>query len=130
MGKEKEAACPCCRGSIERFPDQDGACGYQCIHCGWSQRVPASEDIAAAQTLHAARQGAQQADKPTIVLFVKGGVVQAAEGRADVRVVLCDLDSPEDERTTVGGRPCVIGIWDPLEEPSMEFDEALRLADQ
>ena len=187
MGKEKDATCPCCEGSVEDFPGQDGACDYYCTHCGWREYVPGSDNIAAALTLREARKpdsqpasgpqpptaanvdpelleqqaailgkiadgshpteeersclkglwelvhtmlDGRQADKPTIVLFVNGGVVQAVEGRAGVRVVLCDFDSPEDALKTVGGRPCVIGIWDPLEAPSPEFDEAVRLADE
>ncbi len=126
MGKEKEDACPCCGGSIEDFQDQDGSCYYYCTHCGWREREPSSENLAAALTLREARQ----ADKPTIVLFVEGGVVQGVEGHADVRVVLCDFDSPEDALKTVGGRPSVISVWDPLEAPSPEFDEAVRLADE
>ena len=49
---QKEATCPCCKGKVEYFPEQDGSCEYQCLHCGWSERVPASDSIAAALTLH------------------------------------------------------------------------------
>ena len=123
MGKEKGSACPCCEGSIEDFPDQDGACDYYCTHCGWHEREPSSENLAAALTLREARQ----ADKPTIVLFVEGGVVQGVEGNGPVRVILCDFDCT-DAPGTVGGRPCHVGVWDSPEEPSEEFNEVLRLA--
>ncbi len=123
MSEDSEAKCPCCKGKIEYFPDQDGASDNYCTHCGWREHVPSSQDISAALTLHG--QGPKH-ETPTIVLFVEGGVVQAVEGEAAVRVVLCDFDVPEGGQT-VGGRACHIGVWNSLEEPSSEFGEVLRL---
>lgn len=63
MSGDSETKCPCCRGTIEYFPDQDGSCDYQCIHCGWSEHVPSSENIAAALTL---RKGDQPGSEPEV----------------------------------------------------------------
>ena len=128
MTKESEAKCPCCGGRIEYSPDQDGARDYQCPHCGWSEHVPGSEDIAAALTLEKARS---QQREPTIAIFLERGVVQGIEGNAPARIILCDFDVEGVEETatdTVGGRRCLISAWDSPEEPSVEFEEALRAA--
>ena len=129
MSKESEARCPCCRGLVEHFLGQDGAGDHQCIHCGWSEHVPGSENIAAALTLQTGKALSMDGDKPcnpTIVLFVEGGALQGVEGNGPVRVILCDFDCT-DAPGTVGGRPCHIGVWDSPEEPSGEFGEVLCL---
>jgi len=123
VSEDSEGRCPCCRGAIESFPGQDGACDHQCVHCGWGEHVPGSQDIAAALTLHGE---AAQEREPTIVLFVEGGVVQGVEGNARVRVVVCDFDCP-DEPQAVGGRPCHIGVWDSPEQPGNAFGGVLAL---
>ncbi len=41
-----EAECPCCKGSLECFPDQDGSCDYACTKCGWHQHIPGDDEIA------------------------------------------------------------------------------------
>jgi len=129
MAEESEATCPCCQGKIEHFPDQDGSRDYQCVHCGWSEHVPGSENIAAALTLQTGRAPSMDGDEPcnpTIVLFVEGGAVQGVEGNGPVRAILCDFDCT-DAPGTVGGRPCHIGVWDSPEEPSEEFNEILEI---
>ncbi len=63
---------------------------------------------------------------PTVVLFVEGGAVQGVEGNGRVRVILVDFDLTDGPQT-VGGRPCHIGVWDSLEEPSEEFHEVLEI---
>jgi hypothetical protein len=40
MKKKPKARCPCCKGKIEYFPDQDGSCDFECTRCGWHQHVP------------------------------------------------------------------------------------------
>jgi hypothetical protein len=52
MTDSLEPRCPCCGGTVEHYPDQDGACDWSCARCGWSQHVPGSADIVAAMTLH------------------------------------------------------------------------------
>jgi len=64
---------------------------------------------------------------PTVVVWVRGGVVQGVEADGRVRVLVCDFDN-EDGPDSIGGRPCTIGVWDAPEEPSEEYAEAVRLA--
>ena len=52
MSETADSRCPCCGGTVEHYPDQDGACDWSCARCGWSQHVPGSADIVAAMTLH------------------------------------------------------------------------------
>jgi len=127
MNGEPEAKCPCCKGKIEDFPDQDGGCDYQCLACGWSEHVPGSQDIAAALTLKGARS---RPVEPTLAIFLEGDVVQGVEGNAPARIILCDFDTDGVERATdsIGGRRCVVSVWDAPEEPGEEFEEALRAA--
>ena len=96
MSKDTEARCPCCQGSLEHYPDQDGSCDRQCVRCGWSEHVPDPGSIAAALTLAHARSDKQQppAEQPTLVILVEAGVVQAVQGDVPVRVIVCDFDNP------------------------------------
>ena len=59
--QDVDIGCPCCRGRVEHFPDQDGAADYQCNHCGWREHIPSSQDIAAALTLWKGDQGKSSA---------------------------------------------------------------------
>ncbi len=77
--------------------------------------------------LDGAEADGQGQNRPTVVVFVEGGVVQGVEGNAPVRVILCDFDVTDGARE-VAGRPCHIGVWDAPETPSKEFEEVLRLA--
>ena len=124
MTEDQEARCPCCKGKIEDFPDQDGSCDYQCIHCGWSEHVPASQDIAAALTLHGDQNTAV---RPTVVVWVEGGLVQGVEADAPVRVLVCDFDCQEENAARIGDRPCVISDWNRPDEPTEEFGKVLEL---
>ena len=45
MKGKKQARCPCCKGEIEYFPDQDGSCDFECPRCGWHQHVPSQEEV-------------------------------------------------------------------------------------
>jgi len=121
--------CPCCGSPLESYPEQDASCDHVCAACGWREHVPGAEDIAASLTLHPENQQAAKKDDPTVVIFVEGGCVQGVEGDAPVRVILCDFDLPESPET-IGGRPCVMSVWDEPEEPSEEFREALKAAEQ
>jgi hypothetical protein len=70
------------------------------------------------------------AGKPTIVVFVRGGVVQAVEGPPSVRVVVCDFDTDGADggkTDVVAGCNCFLGLWDPPDEPTEEFSEVLKL---
>ncbi|MFW6118820.1 MAG: hypothetical protein ACOC7S_00640 [Planctomycetota bacterium] len=40
MKHEDGMECPCCAGTLERYPDQDGACDFECPECGWREHVP------------------------------------------------------------------------------------------
>jgi len=193
--------CPCCKGEIDDFPDQDGSCDYQCLHCGWSEHVPGSCEIAAALLLHEGRQASalltagpqlltvgetdrellkQQAailgkvvDKnpltgderscleglwefvhriidrlettpepgfslhrdgdtvarPTVVVWVKGGLIQGVGADGPVRVIACDWDCEEPVATRIDGKPCVVSDWNPPDRPNAAFNKVLRLAD-
>ena len=99
MGKEKEAACPCCGGSIEDFPDQDGACDYYCTHCGWHEREPSSENLAAALTLREARHPGPFLNGEYLIVSlsskgVPGATVQPA-------VSQCVIDDAKKEKRNV-----------------------------
>jgi hypothetical protein len=43
--RKPEARCPCCKGKIEYFPDQDGSCDFECTRCGWHQHIPSQKEI-------------------------------------------------------------------------------------
>jgi len=66
--------------------------------------------------------------RPTVVIWVEGGIVQGVEADGPARVLVCDFDSEEEGAPRIGGRPCAVLPWDPPEEPSKEFAEALLLA--
>lgn len=65
--------------------------------------------------------------RPTIVVWVEGGVVQGVEADGPARVLVCDFDCVEEHAPRVGDRPCAVLPWDPPEKPSKEFAEILRL---
>jgi len=44
--KTSAARCPCCKGRVEYYPDQDGSCDWECPNCGWHQHVPARRQVA------------------------------------------------------------------------------------
>ena len=117
----EELRCPCCRGDVEHFPEQDGGCDLQCLLCGWSQHVPPSDAIAAALTLR------PEDASPSVVVWVEGGLVQGIEADGPVRVLVCDFDCREEAGERVGGRPCTIAEWSPADEVSPEFAEALEV---
>ena len=116
--------CPCCKAEVEYFPDQDGSCDYQCLHCGWSEHVPGSGDIAAALTLHGDENAAV---RPTVIVWVKGGLVQGVEADAPARVLVCDFDCEEEDAPQIDGRACALSEWDPPEKPSEEFGKVLEV---
>ena len=116
--------CPCCKGKIEYFPDQDGSCDYQCLHCGWSEHVPGSDAIAAALTLRADENAAV---RPTVVVWVEGGLVQGVEADAPARLLVCDFDCQEEDAARIDGRACALSEWDPPDGPSEEFGKVLKL---
>ena len=123
MSEDTETRCPCCGGQIEHVPDQDGAADWYCVHCGWREHRPSSQDIAAALTLNS---GSQPTGEPTIVIIVQGGLVQSVEGNAPARVILCDFDCTDDSQT-VAGRPC--SVWEHPDEPGEVLKDVLeRLA--
>ncbi len=41
--------CPCCGGSIERFPDPDGSCDSYCRICTWHEHRPTDDEITQAR---------------------------------------------------------------------------------
>ena len=107
MNSESEAQCPCCKGSIEYFPDQDGSCDYQCIHCGWSEHVPGSQDIAAALTLH---KESQPASNPAIEPQLPPGEkvdLKLLEEQAAILGKVIEGTSLTDEE-----RSCLEGLWE------------------
>jgi hypothetical protein len=59
---------------------------------------------------------------------VEDGVVQAVQGDAAVRVVVCDFDNLELCGPKVGGKPCTIDVWDAPETPGPQFEEIVRAA--
>ena len=124
MSEDSEARCPCCKGKIADFPDQDGSCDYQCTHCGWSEHVPGSDEIAAALTLHTDEN---KVIRPTVVVWVQGGLVQGVEADAPARVLVCDFDCEEENAQRIDDRPCVVSEWDPPDAPSPEFGEVLEV---
>jgi len=91
------------------------------------ERVPASDSIAAALTLHPedkARLG------PTVIVWVEGGLVQGVESDGRVRVIVCDFDcTVEEQAARVDGRPCVVFEWDPPDKPGEEFGDVIELLD-
>ena len=125
MTEDPEAKCPCCKGKIEDFPDQDGSCHYQCMQCGWSEHVPGEDDIAAALTL---RKEDSTPARPTVVVWVEGGLVQGVETDGAARVLVCDFDCEEEDASRIDGRACTVSDWNPPDEPGKEFEEALRAA--
>jgi hypothetical protein len=123
MSEDAQTRCPCCGGRVEYVPDQDGAADWYCTHCGWREHRPSGQDISAALTLN---RVSQPTGKPTIVVFVHGGVVQGVEGSTPVLVAVCDFDCTDGSQT-VGGRPCSISVWEHPEEPGEEFKQVLEL---
>ncbi len=107
MTEGAEAKCPCCRGKIEYFPDQDGACDYQCIHCGWREHVPGSGDISAALTLRGSRSDSGPAHTPQPQ--ATGGTVdlELLERQAAILGRIVDGGDPTEEE-----RSCLEGLWE------------------
>ena len=107
MTEHSEARCPCCQGSVDCFPDQDGASDYYCAHCGWREHIPGSQDIAAALTL---RKGSELESQPAA-----GPRPQAAgevdpellERQAAILGKIVDRGKPTEEE-----RSCLEGLWE------------------
>ena len=125
MTEDSEAKCPCCKGKTEYFPGQDGSCDYQCTQCSWHQHVPGSDEIAAVLTLH---KEVNSGARPTVVVWVNGGLVQGVEADAPARVLVCDFDCQDEDAQRIDGRACAVSEWDPPEEPSEEFGKVLEVA--
>ena len=107
MSEESEARCPCCGGRIEYSPDQDGSCDYRCIHCGWSQHVPGSENIAAARILN---KESHLGSKPPIEPeLLAGGKIdlQLLKQQAAILGKIVDGGHPTKEE-----RSCLEGLWE------------------
>jgi len=51
-----EPRCPNCRSCLEYEPNQDGACDWYCLKCGWSQHMPAASQCGAGARRKARRK--------------------------------------------------------------------------
>jgi len=102
----------------QRVDPGEPAPSGQCPKCGALCHLEAAEATASSCPT-----------PPTIVVFVEGGVVQAVEGEAAVRVIVCDF-CVTGGTLKVAGRPCHVKAWDSPEPPSSAFGEVLALLDR
>ena len=63
---------------------------------------------------------------PTVVMYIDGGVLMAAESNIPVRTILCDYDL-KDGDTVVGGQRCHVDVRGVASTPSEEFNEILEI---
>ena len=107
MSESTESRCPCCQGSTEDFPGQEGACEHYCRHCGWREHVPGSDSIAAALTL---RKGREPDSEPASRLQPQTAAdvdPELLERQAAILGKIVDGGHPTEEE-----RSCLEGLWE------------------
>jgi len=99
----------------------------KCLEGLWEFVHSVLDSLEAGTGKGSCERGEEVPVRPTVVVWVDGGVVQGVEADTAARVLVCDFDCEEDA-PHIGERPCAVSAWDPPEKPSREFTEALRLA--
>jgi len=99
----------------------------KCLEGLWEFVHSVLDSLEAGTGKGSCERGEEVPVRPTVVVWVDGGVVQGVEADTAARVLVCDFDCEEDA-PHIGERPCAVSAWDPPEKPSGEFAEALRLA--
>ncbi|MCK4374143.1 MAG: hypothetical protein KAX19_02405 [Candidatus Brocadiae bacterium] len=109
---ETEDRCLCCGGKIETFPDQDGSCDYQCLHCGWSEHVPS----------RGKGHGLSAAISPRAVALARVDPVLLEQQAAILGKIV------EKHLLTDSERSCLEGLWELVHTllDSIESENALR----